>query len=61
MEAIIMSVQEQLDKLKEVEALCQAFIRQSEKNLPSIKEYREGMSQAGKMVLEIINRKGPLL
>ncbi len=54
-----MSVQEKLDRLQEIETLCQVLIKRD--GTTSQKEYTSGMAQAGKMVLEIINRKGALL
>jgi hypothetical protein len=56
-----MGIQTQLDKLKEIELLCSVLMRQSEKSFELSREYREGMNQAGRMVLEIINRKGEQL
>jgi hypothetical protein len=51
-----MSIQAQLDKLREIELLCQVIIRQE--NPASQKDWSEGRTAAAGMVLEIINRKG---
>jgi len=50
------SVQARLDKLKEIENLCQIIIKYDP--IKSQKDWLEGRAVAARMVLEIINRKG---
>ncbi len=52
-----MSIQKQLDRLKEIESLCQVIIQHE--NIPSSqKDWLEGRADAARMILEIMNRKG---
>lgn len=52
------SVQERLDKLKEIEYLCQVLIKQEKEPPFTQKEWLSGRADAAGMILEIINRKG---
>ena len=51
-----MSIQEQLNKMREIELLCEVIVKQE--HSISQKEWLEGRGAAARMVLEIINRKG---
>jgi len=52
-----MTDQEAINKLKEIELLCQIFMRQPKNKVTP--DYTEGMAKAAEMALKIINRKGP--
>ena len=52
------TVQQRLDKLKEVESLCQVIIKYNP--LASQKDWLEGRADAARMILEIVNRKGTI-
>lgn len=55
------SIQERLDKLKEIEYLCQVLIKQENEPPFTQKEWLTGRADAAKMILEIINRKGAMI
>lgn len=53
------TVQQRLDKLEEIKSLCQILINHD--NTPSSqKEWLTGRSDAARMILEIVNRKGTI-
>lgn len=51
-----MSIQEKLDRLKEIECLCQVLIKQEKKPPFTQKEWLEGRADTARMILEIINK-----
>jgi len=51
-----MSIQEKLDRMKEIEYLCQVIIGQEKEPPFTQKEWLEGRADTARMILEIINR-----
>lgn len=54
------TVQQRLDKLTEIEYLCQVLIKQEKEPPFTQKEWLAGRSDAARMILGIVNRKGTI-